>query len=83
VRSTDAEPVGTIILDDAIIREVGTCLRLIEYEEDTPTWYPEELQERVYDFWETAQQDIWTDWMRETDPASQPQSAARMSPFGY
>ncbi len=28
------------------------------------------MQERVYDFWETAQYDIWADWMRETDPAN-------------
>jgi len=52
------------------VREVGTCLRLIECEADTSTWYPDALQERVYDFWEVAQQDIWTDWMRETDPAN-------------
>ena len=56
--------------EDAIVREVGTCLRLIECEADTPTWYPDALQERGYDFWEAAQQDIWTDWMHETDPAN-------------
>ena len=56
--------------EDAIVREVGTCLRLIECEADTPTWYPEALQERVYDFWEAAQQDIWGAWMLETDPAN-------------
>ena len=28
------------------------------------------LQERVYDFWEAAQQDILADWMRETDPVN-------------
>ena len=28
------------------------------------------LQERVYDFWEAAQLDIWADWMLETDPAN-------------
>ena len=56
--------------DDAILREVGTCLRLIECEADTPIWYPDDLQERVYDFWEAAQQDVWIDWMRETDPAN-------------
>ncbi len=61
---------GTGTEDDAIVREVGTCLRLIECEADTPTWYPDALQERVYDFWEVAQQDIWADWMRETDPAN-------------
>ena len=56
--------------EDAIIREIGSCLRLIECEPDTPTWYPDELQERVYDFWDTARQDIWSDWMLETDPAN-------------
>ena len=56
--------------DDAMVRELGTCLRLIECEPEMPTWYPEALQERVYDFWEMAQHDIWTDWMRETDPAN-------------
>jgi hypothetical protein len=58
------------IEEDAIVREVGTCLRLIECTPETPTWYPDTLQERVYDFWEAAQQDIWSDWMRETDPAN-------------
>ena len=58
----------------AIVRELGTCLRLIECEEHTPTRYPESLRECVYDFWEVAQQDIWNHWMHETDPANlQPQ----------
>ena len=58
----------------AIVRELGTCLRLIECEEHTPTRYPESLRECVYDFWEVAQQDVWDYWMRETDPANlQPQ----------
>ena len=56
--------------EDAIIREAGTCLRLIECEPETPTWYPDALQERVYDFWEAARHDVWTDWMHETDPAN-------------
>jgi hypothetical protein len=56
--------------EDAILREVGTCLRLIECEPETPTWYPDDLQDRVYDFWEAAQHDIWSEWMRETDPAN-------------
>ena len=54
----------------AIVRETGTCLRLIECEPDTPTWYSDELGDRVYDFWEAAKDDIWSDWMRETDPAN-------------
>ena len=56
--------------EDAILREVGTCLRLIECEADKATWCPNHLQNRVYDFWEAAQNDIWSAWMRETDPAN-------------
>lgn len=53
-----------------IEREVGTCLRLIECTEDTPSWFPDFLNDRVFDFWDIAQQDILTDWMHETDPAN-------------
>ena len=56
--------------DNAIVREVGTCLRLIECDSETPTWYPDTLQEVVYDFWDTAQADILSEWTRETDPAN-------------
>ena len=56
--------------ENAIVREVGTCLRLIECEPETRTWYPDHLQEVVYDFWDAAQVDILSDWMRETDPAN-------------
>ena len=57
--------------DDSVVEsEIGTCLRLIECTADTPVWYPETLGERVYDFWEVAQDDILRDWMRETDPAN-------------
>ena len=56
--------------DDAIDRELGTCLRLIECAADTPAWYPEGLRERAHDFWDVAQRDILLDWMRETDPAN-------------
>ena len=52
------------------VREPGTCLRLIECEPDTPQWYPDALRDNVYGFWETAQEDIWADWMLETDPAN-------------
>ena len=55
---------------DEMVREVGTCLRIIECEVETPTWFPDGLQERVYDLWEAAQQDIWEDRMEETDPAN-------------
>ena len=56
--------------DDAIEREIGTCLRLIECSADTPIWYPQALGEQVYDFWGAALDDILRDWMRETDPAN-------------
>ena len=49
---------------------MGTCLRLIECDPETPTWYPDALQEVVYDFWDTAQADILSEWTRETDPAN-------------
>ncbi len=53
-----------------IDREVGTCLRIIESVANTPLWYPDMLREKVYDFWEVAQDDILGDWTRETDPAN-------------
>ena len=61
---------GVSRAEDTILREVGTCLRLIECEPETPAWYPSVLRDRIYEFWEVAQQDIWSDWMRETDPAN-------------
>ena len=59
----------TAATEGAVV-ELGTCLRLLECEENTPTWFPEELRQGVYDFWAVAQMDIWRDWMRETDPAN-------------
>lgn len=63
-------PVGFFFLSRPLHEPVGTCLRLIECEPDAPVWYPDELQDRVYDFWDVARQDIWNDWMRETDPVN-------------
>lgn len=54
----------------AVQSEVGACLRLIECDEDTPTWFPAIVQTRVYGFWDIARQHIWEHWMRETDPAN-------------
>ena len=56
--------------EHAIVREVGTCLRLIECEPDTARWFPAALQENVYDYWDAAQADILAEWMRETDPVN-------------
>ncbi|MXY54179.1 MAG: helicase [Gammaproteobacteria bacterium] len=55
---------------EVVMRETGTCLRLIECEQETPVWFPEFLQDRVYDFWEAARHDIRDDWMVQTDPAN-------------
>ena len=56
--------------DDSIVREVGTCLRLIECDQETEPWSSPALRDGVYDFWEVAQQDILDDWIRQTDPAN-------------
>ena len=58
------------VTDEPVVRETGTCLRLIECEQETPAWFPEFLQDRVYDFWDTARHDIRDDWMYQTDPAN-------------
>lgn len=55
---------------DTIIHELGTCLRIIECDKDTPTWQPEGFHEHVYAFWEVAQKNILDHWMLETDPAN-------------
>lgn len=55
---------------DTIIHELGTCLRMIECDKDTPIWQPEGFHEQVYAFWDIAQENIWDQWMLETDPAN-------------
>ena len=52
-----------------IIKELGTCLRLIESEKETETVLPEKAQKSVYDFWNLAKKDILKAWQYETDPA--------------
>ena len=56
--------------ESSIVREVGSCLRLIECDEETESWTSPALQDGVYDFWEVAQQDILDDWIHQTDPAN-------------
>lgn len=56
--------------DDPVVREIGTCLRMIECEEGTSRCVPALLDDAVYDLWEVARDDIWNTWMRETDPAN-------------
>ncbi len=65
--TSDWQPAGGT---DVIIHEMGTCLRIIECEENTQTWYPDGFHEHVYAFWDIAQANILDHWMRETDPAN-------------
>ena len=65
--ASDWKPVSKTSTIEA---ELRTCLRLLECGPNMPTWYPEQLRQGVYDFWALAQEDIWHDWMRETDPAN-------------
>ena len=68
VEADDNWNAGTI--ETSVVREVGTCLRLIECDQDTPRQEIEQFEERVYDFWNLAQNSILEDWTRETDPAN-------------
>lgn len=54
----------------SIRRNFGTCLRLIECEEETELWFPEFLGQRVYEFWDIAKGDILQEWLYETDPVN-------------
>jgi hypothetical protein len=53
-----------------VLRETGTCLRLIDCKEDTPREMPTELGERVFAFWDRALADILTEWDDLSDPAN-------------
>ena len=53
-----------------LISEVGTCLRLIECEEDTPRVMPDDLRQTAFAAWQRARQDIFDSWTYETDPAN-------------
>lgn len=53
-----------------IVEELGTCLRLLECEPETDTWYPDFLNDRVFDFWDEAKSHIYDSWSYETDPAN-------------
>ncbi len=57
--------------EDAVLGELGTCLRIAECEPETERVVPNALrEERIFDIWDVAQQDIWKSWMVETDPAN-------------
>jgi hypothetical protein len=56
--------------DGPISREEGTCLRLIQCEEETPRVLPDAMRLGAYDAWQKAREDIWQEWMEQTDPAN-------------
>ena len=71
LRFVPADDAWQMVADEGgIVREVGTCLRMIECEAVTPSWFPAFLHDRVYDFWDAAQQDVLREWMHDTDPAN-------------
>lgn len=53
---------------EALIHDTLTCLQRIECSHDTERALPVEMRERVYDVWETAREDIYEQWMEQTDP---------------
>lgn len=55
---------------EPLVREIGTCLRLIECGPDMPRHLPSELGEAVFDLWDDARTSIHESWMEETDPAN-------------
>jgi len=57
--------------DEGIVSELGSCLRIVECEPQTPRVVPKELEEdRIFDLWGRAQSHVWRSWMIETDPAN-------------
>ena len=70
LRFIAADKKWKLIEGKKIIKEIGTCLRLIENEENTKTMLPPEVQKSVYDFWNIAKEDIFQSWMYEADPAN-------------
>jgi len=54
---------------DDVIKEMGTCLRLIECDKSTERFLPEAAKEAAYGAWELAQESIWNAWDFYTDPS--------------
>ncbi|MGD9878714.1 MAG: helicase-related protein [Reyranella sp.] len=61
---------STLPGEDAMISELGTCLRLIECTEASPRYVPPPVEEAVFGLWEKARDHIFEAWTAETDPAS-------------
>ncbi|GAF71804.1 unnamed protein product, partial [marine sediment metagenome] len=53
-----------------IVTEIGTCLRLIECEEETLRHMSSEMINTAYEAWKKAHKTILDEWAFETDPAN-------------
>jgi hypothetical protein len=53
-----------------IIREIGTCLRMIQCQENAERVVPADLQQAAFAAWHRARQDVYETWTYETDPAN-------------
>ncbi|MCC6673330.1 MAG: helicase [Planctomycetes bacterium] len=53
-----------------VVTELGTCLRLIECTDKTPTHMPPQLAAEAFDAWKVARASIYEAWTYETDPAN-------------
>ncbi|MBR0645349.1 helicase-related protein [Plastoroseomonas hellenica] len=58
------------VVPTAILRETGTCLRLIDCTEETPREMPAALGEGIFGFWDMALGDILAEWDDLSDPAN-------------
>ncbi len=63
-------PIGTSEPAQQIVSEIGTCLRMIECQEDTPRVMPLDLKQTAFSAWQRARQHIYDSWTHETDPAN-------------
>jgi len=62
-------PVEAKIQED-VIKELGTCLRLIECVEETKRVFSGLTEEQAYRAWKLAQESIWNSWNFYTDPSN-------------
>jgi hypothetical protein len=56
--------------ESPVVNEIGTCLRLVECEEQAPRVLDPGLADGVYQAWERARRSIHESWMAESDPAN-------------
>lgn len=59
-----------VAADEVITGEIGTCLRLIECAEGTPSVLSAEMATHAFVSWERARESIFEAWTFETDPAN-------------